>query len=94
MVSCVRFPFLSGLPAIFQVFFAFLTSFPHLGHFAIYLDLCTWIRMYVHKTFSIGYMQKTESASEIACFCGFNIRNLGKPAAKAGKKGIILRWET
>ena len=34
MVSSVLFPALSGLPAIFQVFFG-VTSFPHLGHFAI-----------------------------------------------------------
>ena len=53
IVSCVRFPFLSGFPAIFQVFFAFLTSFPHLGHFAILLFLDSWYRMNVHKTFSI-----------------------------------------
>src|SRR4030042_534897 len=34
MVSCIRFPLLSGLPAIFQIFFGFLTAFPHLGHLA------------------------------------------------------------
>jgi len=39
MVSCVRLPFLSGFPAIFQVFFGVLTSFPHVGHFAMIIPL-------------------------------------------------------
>jgi hypothetical protein len=39
MVSWVRLPFLSGFPAIFQVFLAFLTSFPHVGHFAMVIPL-------------------------------------------------------
>jgi len=33
-VSWVLFPFLSGRPAIFQVFFGVDTSIPHLGHLA------------------------------------------------------------
>jgi ABC-type amino acid transport system permease subunit len=35
IVSWVRLPFLSGLPAIFQVFFVFFISFPQVGHFVI-----------------------------------------------------------
>jgi hypothetical protein len=53
MVSCVRFPFLSGLPAIFHVFFAVATSFPQTGHLAIGYSSGSWLRMYVHKTLSI-----------------------------------------
>ena len=37
IVSSVLFPVLSGLPAIFQVFLG-ATSFPHLGHFAIFIS--------------------------------------------------------
>jgi hypothetical protein len=32
----MRFPALSGRPAIFQVFFGFATSVEHFGHLAIY----------------------------------------------------------
>jgi hypothetical protein len=31
----MRFPALSGRPAIFHVFFGFATSVPHFGHLAI-----------------------------------------------------------
>jgi hypothetical protein len=34
----MRFPVLSGRPAIFQVFFGFETSVPHFGHFAILIS--------------------------------------------------------
>ena len=61
MVSWVRFPFLSGLPAIFHVFFAFLTSFPQLGHFAISITSFTPLRMIIHKTLSIN--------NKICAFC-------------------------
>jgi hypothetical protein len=60
-VSCVRFPFLSGLPAIFQVFFAVLTSFPQVGHFAIHFTFLP-IR-YVHhyiKHFPFESSEKAE----------------------------------
>jgi len=53
MVSCVLFPFLSGLPAIFQVFVAFLTSFPQVGHFAMVNPYGACYHMDVHKTLSI-----------------------------------------
>ena len=53
MVSCVLFPFLSGLPAIFQVFVAFLTSFPQVGHFAMINPYGACYRIDVHKTLSI-----------------------------------------
>jgi len=33
--SCIRFPDLSGRPAIFHVFFGDETIAPHFGHFAI-----------------------------------------------------------
>ena len=48
MVSWVRLPFLSGFPAIFQVFLAVFTSFPHVGHFAMVIprnNLITIIRI-------------------------------------------------
>jgi hypothetical protein len=52
IVSSVLLPLLSGLPAIFQVFFGVLTSFPHEGHLAIMIPFqaFTWDE---HKTFSI-----------------------------------------
>jgi hypothetical protein len=52
MVSSVRFPFLSGFPAIFQVFFAVLTSFPHFGHFAIIIPLMPLYHISNNKTLS------------------------------------------
>ena len=52
MVSSVRFPFLSGFPAIFQIFFAVLTSFPHFGHFAIIVPLIPRYRIRDNKTLS------------------------------------------
>ena len=52
MVSSVRFPFLSGFPAIFQVFFAVLTSFPHFGHFAIIIPLMPRYDIGYNKTLS------------------------------------------
>ena len=53
IVSSVLFPFLSGLPAIFQVFLGVATSVPHLGHLAIRLPLHK-LQMNYHKTFSIS----------------------------------------
>jgi len=54
MVSCVLFPFLSGLPAIFQVFLAVLTSFPQVGHFAIIIPMVQCYHMNQHKTLAVN----------------------------------------
>lgn len=54
MVSCVLLPFLSGFPAIFHVFFAVLTSFPQMGHFAMIIPLRYRYHMIQHKTFAVN----------------------------------------
>jgi len=52
IVSSVLFPLLSFLPAIFQVFFGLLTSFLHLGHFAISFTVQI-VRLIKDKTLSV-----------------------------------------
>jgi hypothetical protein len=52
-VSWVRLPFLSGLPAIFQVFVGFLTSFPQVGHFAMVIPNLGCYHMHQHKTLAV-----------------------------------------
>ena len=64
MVSWVRFPFLSGLPAIFQLFFKEAISAPHLGHFAINIPSFISLHGLLHKTLSIYISIK----SLIYCF--------------------------
>jgi hypothetical protein len=66
IVSWVLFPNLSGLPAIFQDFFAVLTSFPHLGHFAMFsIPPVIGIVWRVHKTFSIPNVKKSPKQAKM-----------------------------
>jgi hypothetical protein len=60
MVSCVRFPFLSGLPAIFQVFTGFLASFPQDGHFAMIITVLECYHMTQHKTLAVDARKNVE----------------------------------
>ena len=62
MVSCVLFPCLSGLPAIFQVFFAVLTSFPHVGHFAMIIPVVQCYHMNQHKTLAVNIPKMIKKA--------------------------------
>ena len=59
-MSCVRLPFLSGLPAIFQVFVAFLTSFPQVGHFAMVIPDLECYHMDQHKTLAVNIRKKSQ----------------------------------
>ena len=68
MVSCVLFPFLSGLPAIFQVFVAFLTSFPQVGHFAMINPYGACYHSDVHKTLSIHPLSMVTEKAKLGFF--------------------------
>jgi hypothetical protein len=70
MVSCVLFPFLSGLPAIFQVFVAVLTSFPQVGHFAMINPYGACYHMDVHKTLSIHPLSIVFEKPKLGLFSG------------------------
>jgi len=53
IVNSVLLPCLSGLPAIFQVFTGFLTSFPQDGHFAMIITVLECYHMDQHKTLAV-----------------------------------------
>jgi hypothetical protein len=59
-------PCLSGLPAIFQVFFAVFTSFPHVGHFAMVIPLRQRIICMSLKHF----LSLACKAAKMGCFYG------------------------
>lgn len=46
-MSSVLLPLLSGFPAIFQVFFAVATSFPHTGHLAMIIPCQSLHTIYI-----------------------------------------------
>ena len=82
MVSCVLFPFLSGLPAIFQVFFAVFTSFPQVGHFAIIIPMVQCYHMNQHKTLAVNIRKMVKKRAFLQLKNGKANRFIKKPGAK------------
>jgi hypothetical protein len=74
----VRLPFLSGFPAIFQVFFAFFTSFPQTGHLAIAIPLMHGYHAHVHKTLAVHTNKPTKNKAKLSFFRQKHVACMGK----------------